>query len=107
MYEALQHFSFNQLEKLLEKLSCLETGALIFFGSIPDKSKLKIYYDSDEKYAFFLECESEGRPHMGRWWLMEEIEHLASAYGFTATLLDQNSLLYTSYYRFNVLLKKC
>ncbi len=107
MYEALQHFSFHQMEKLTEKLSCLETGALIFFGSIPDKSKLKNFYDTDEKYAFFLEHESEGRPHMGRWWTIEEIEHLASAYGFTTKPLRQDSLLYTSHYRFDVLFEKC
>ena len=107
MYEALQHFSLNQMEKLTEKLSCLETGALILFGSIPDKSKLKIFYDTDEKYEFFLVRESEGRPHMGRWWTIEEIEHIASTYGFTTKLLHQNSLLYTSHYRFDVLFEKC
>ena len=107
MYEALQHFSFNQLEKLTENLSCLETGALMFFGSIPDKSKLKNFYDTAEKYAFFLERESEGKPHMGRWWTFKEIEHLASAYGFTTKHLHQDSLLYSSHYRFDVLFEKC
>jgi cyclopropane fatty-acyl-phospholipid synthase-like methyltransferase len=107
MYEALQHFSFNQMEKLTEKLSCLETGALIFFGSIPDKSKLKNFYDTDKKYAFFLERERESRPHMGRWWTFEEIEHLASAHGFKTKHLHQDSLLYTSHYRFDVLFEKC
>jgi len=106
MYEALQHFSTQQLVKLLDKLSSLRIGSLIFFGSIPNKEKLKIYYDTEEKYAFYLQRESEGKPHIGQWWSMEEIERLVSKRGFKATYLPQEPTLYTAYYRFDVLLEK-
>ena len=107
MYEALQHFSMEQLVKLLGKLSSLGPGSLVFLGSIPNKEKLNAYYDTEEKYTFYLQRESEGKPHIGRWWLMEEIEQIVSTRGFKAIFLPQVPTLYTAYYRFDVLLEKC
>lgn len=106
MYEALQHFSITQLVKLLDELSNLTAGSLVFLGSIPNKEKLNVYYDTKEKYAFYMRRECEGKPHIGRWWLMEEIEQLASTRGIKATVLPQPPTLYTAYYRFDVLLEK-
>ena len=106
MYEALQHFSPSQLGTLLGKLEILAPGALIFIGSIPDKDKLRAYYDTEEKFAFYIQRESEGAPHIGKWWSMAEIDQIASAYGFKALFLPQESTLYTAYYRFDVLLEK-
>jgi 2-polyprenyl-3-methyl-5-hydroxy-6-metoxy-1,4-benzoquinol methylase len=107
MYEALQHFSMEQSVELVDGLSSLEPGSLVFLGSIPNKERLNAYYDTDEKYAYYVECESEGKPHIGRWWLMEEIARLVSTRGFKATYLSQEPRLYTAYYRFDVLLEKC
>jgi SAM-dependent methyltransferase len=107
MYEALQHFSEQQFGILLDELKSLAAGSLVFFGSIPNKEKLSVYYDTEEKHAFYMQRESEGRPHIGRWWLMDEIERLVSIRGFKATFLSQEPTLYTAYYRFDVLLEKC
>lgn len=106
MYEALQHFSPEQLVKLLDELSCLGLGSLVFFGSIPNQEKLNVYYDTKEKLAYYMQRESEGKPHIGQWWMMEEIERLVSTRGFKATYLAQEPTLYTAYYRFDVLLEK-
>lgn len=107
MYEALQHFSLEQLAKLLDKLYGLGAGSLVFLGSIPNKEKLNVYYDTEKKYAFYMQRETEGEPHIGRWWLMKEIEQLVSTRGFKATFLLQEPTLYTAYYRFDVLLERC
>ena len=107
MYEALQLFSVEQLSSLLDKFSNLELGSLVFFASIPNKEKLSAYYDTKEKYEFYERCELEGKPHMGRWWLMEEIERIVTGSNFKATFLPQEAALYTAYYRFDVLLEKC
>ena len=107
MYEALQHFYEEQLVKLLDVLSTSEAGSLFFLGSIPNKEKLNEYYDTEEKYAFYMHREREGKPHIGRWWLKEEIEQIASNGGFKAMLLQQEPTLYTAYYRFDVLLERC
>ena len=85
----------------------MEVGSLVFFGSIPNKEKLSAYYDTEEKFAFYVRSEREGKPHMGRWWLMEEIERIVSGRSFKATFLPQIPTLYTAYYRFDALLEKC
>jgi len=107
MYEAMQYFSEQQIGILLDQMNSLATGSLILFGGIPNKEKLNTYYDTEEKFAYYLQCESEGKPHIGRWWLMSEIERLVSTRGFKATFLLQVATLYTAYYRFDVLLEKC
>lgn len=107
MYEALQHFSEQQFGILLDELKNLAAGSLVFFGSIPNREKLSAYYDTEKKFAFYMQCENEGRPHIGRWWLMDEIERLVSTRCFKLTFLPQEPALYTAYYRFDVLLEKC
>jgi cyclopropane fatty-acyl-phospholipid synthase-like methyltransferase len=107
MYEAMQHFSKKQLNNLFYELSNLTKGSLVLLGSIPDKEKLSDYYDTPEKLTFYMQRKSEGRPHIGRWWLMGEIKQIASLHDFKAIFLQQDSKLYTSYYRFDVLLRKC
>ncbi|CAH1192980.1 Methyltransferase domain-containing protein [Candidatus Nitrotoga sp. BS] len=106
MYEALQHFSEQQFGILLDELESLAAGSLVFFGSIPNKEKLSAYYDTEEKFTFYLRSEREGKPHMGRWWEMEEIERIVSGRSFKTTFLPQVTSLYTAYYRFGVLLEK-
>ena len=107
MYEALQLLSEQQFGILLDELKGLASGSLVFVGGIPNKEKLRVYYDTEEKFAFYLQRESEGRSHMGRWWLIDEIERLVTPHGFKATFLPQEPTLYTAYYRFDVLLEKC
>lgn len=107
MYEALQHFSELQFGILLRELESLSVGSLFFLGSIPNKERLSVYYDTKEKFSFYMQRENEGRPHIGRWWLINEIEQLAPRHGFKATFLSQEPTLYTAYYRFDVLLEKC
>jgi len=49
MHEALQHFSVEMLGRLLENMSCIRSGATFFISSVPDKERLRDYYDTDEK----------------------------------------------------------
>ncbi len=90
MYEALQHFSESQLGLLLGRMENLAPGSLIFFGSIPDLNKLRSYYDTVEKFDFYLQSERTGNPHIGKWWLMEEIEQTSLSHGFRVQQLHQN-----------------
>lgn len=104
MYEGLQYFSVEQLDSLLVRLGDLEPDSLIFIGGVPDKLRLNAYYDTAAKFAFYMRRENEGKPHMGRWWLREEIERAAALRGFGVTFLPQAPTLYTAYYRFDVLI---
>lgn len=106
MYEGLQYLSAGNLSSLLTQVQATGGKPKIFFGGIPDKQKLKEYYDTPDKYTYYHKCEQEGRPHMGRWWLKDEIILIASEKGFRATHLAQAPSLYTSYYRFDCLIEK-
>lgn len=106
MYEALQHFTIEEFGSLLDGLRDLKVGVRFFIGSVPDRTKLKTYYDTEEKFKFYLQREAEGRPHIGRWWLSDEIDQLSSARGFRVSHLKQRPSLYTAYYRFDVILEK-
>jgi cyclopropane fatty-acyl-phospholipid synthase-like methyltransferase len=105
MNEALQHFTQSQFGQLLGSLRLLPPGTPIYIGGIPDRARLRDYYDTDEKYAFYLQREREGRPHMGRWWLRQEIVDMAAEHHLDATILDQKAGMVTAYYRFDVLLR--
>jgi len=107
LYEGLQHLSEVQLSKLLDLLNGISNQSLIFLGSIPDKSKLKVYYDTDEKYDYYLKCEEANHPHMGKWWFVEDIIRTSINRGFKVTVIPQPATLYSSYYRYDALLEKC
>lgn len=104
--EAFQHFSREQFPVLLEKLKNLDRGSLLFLGGIPNQERLRDYYDTDEKYEFYLQREKEGKPHIGHWWLMSEIERISTLHGFRATYLAQDPNLYTAHYRFDAVIEK-
>jgi hypothetical protein len=78
----------------------------VLIGSVPDRARLHAYYDTDEKRAFFEECERRGEPHMGRWWSGDEIVQVAGPFGFHARIVSQPEALYTAYYRFDAILER-
>jgi cyclopropane fatty-acyl-phospholipid synthase-like methyltransferase len=106
MYEALQHFTPEQLAQLLHVLGRSHNGIRFFIGGIPDQRRLRAFYDTEEKLRFYYKREDEGRSHLGRWWKEEEIQETAARAGFTMKRLEQPLGLYTAYYRFDVLLTK-
>jgi 2-polyprenyl-3-methyl-5-hydroxy-6-metoxy-1,4-benzoquinol methylase len=106
MYEVLQHITYDEFSQLLGCLSLLGQDIHFFIGGIPDKEKIKKFYDSEAKYAYYLNCEAEGKPHLGRWWLESELRAISSGLGWSMVRLHQPNNLYTSYYRFDALLKK-
>lgn len=106
MNEALQHFSTEDLNLLLMRMTRLGSGSRIYFGGIPDREKIDLFYDTPEKRAFYESREREGRPHSGRWWTRSEIADVAADHGFKVTIVAQSPMMVTSYYRFDVLLER-
>lgn len=106
MNESLQHFMPADLGVLLDQMVDLAQGSLVYFGGIPDREKLEVYYDTPEKMAFYEMREREGRPHSGTWWLRTDIAKIAAERGFKTTIVAQDAAMVTSYYRFDVLLGK-
>lgn len=106
MYEVIQHLSLSEFSNLLRRLAVSKEDLTFFVGGIPDKGRIKKFYDSAEKYSFYLNAEEKGKPHLGRWWLEDELEDLASSTGWSFIRVHQPEELYTAYYRFDAILTK-
>ena len=106
MFEVLQHLNEIEFSRLLANLANLPSGVLFFIGGVPDKQRLRNFYDTDEKYTYFANCEREGRPHLGQWWFASTIEDISNDYGWSMNELSQPQGLYTEYYRFDAVLVK-
>lgn len=106
MYEVLQHLSVTDFSVLLSSLWKLDRGARFLIGGIPNKEKIKSFYNTDRKYLYYLECERAGKPHLGRWWAEPELKEIAASFGWVASCIPQPAGLYTSHYRFDSLLVK-
>ena len=58
LYEVIQHLTVDELHNLFLSISSsASTGARIFMGGIPEKKRLLNFYNTREKYNYFLECE--------------------------------------------------
>ena len=106
MYEVLQHLSLEELHRLMSGLSSLKDGTRFFIGGIPNKEKIKKFYNTNAKYKYFLQCESNNQPHLGRWWTESEISEIAKKSGWIMHSVALPDNLYTSYYRFDAVLVK-
>jgi len=105
MYEVLQHLDEPGLSGLLGDLSHAAVER-VFIGGIPDSVRLESFYDTTEKLAFHHKMEALGKPHLGQWWLKDRLESLCNEFGFAPTFLSQSKQLYTSHYRFDLLLSR-
>lgn len=106
MYEGLQHITKDNFLRILELISVNLNVTKIFLGGIPDKALINQYYDTDEKWDYYLKCESNGTPHLGKWWEQSEIEEICKPFGFNLKIKPQKKNLYSSYYRFDCLLER-
>ena len=106
MHEALQLFEYNDFKLFLKKFSSVNLPIKILLMSIPDKSKIFLYYNTEEKKNFFQNTIFEDKPHMGKWWEKKELKNLANSCGFACEFLKKNSNIFNSYYRFDAMLKK-
>ena len=106
MYEVLQHLSMIDFRQLLGQLERLRKNTPFFIGGIPDKERIRRFYDTDEKYAYYQRCEKQAEPHLGRWWFETELSMVSEEFGWKLLRLNQPKDLYTSHYRFDALLVK-
>lgn len=105
MYEALQHFTAEQLGALLHVLKELATGAPILFGSVPDRARLRRFYHTPELWREYEERQASGSEAIGTWWTRADLSAIATGAGYEAVFLAQDSRLHTSHYRFDVLMR--
>lgn len=106
MYEALQHFSHEELPQILRLAKELaQPGARVFFGSVPDYTRIWNFYNTPERQAEYRQRVAAGQEAIGTWWLPQEIEDAANKAGFTLNWIDQDPDLHTAHYRFDFLLQ--
>jgi len=107
MYEVLQHFEYKMLRELLTKLVIELNNFSFFIGSIPDQEKLFNFYNTKERKQFlFRELLENKKSHLGNWWYQEQLLLLCEELGLEATILEQDNLLHTAHYRFDILIEK-
>ena len=94
---------FSNLLRLIGSNSNFEK---LYIAGVPDADRLTIYYNTDEKMAFYRQREAARMPHIGRWWSEGEIKTLVEALGLKVSCFAQNSELASAYYRFDCLIEK-
>jgi 2-polyprenyl-3-methyl-5-hydroxy-6-metoxy-1,4-benzoquinol methylase len=103
MYEALQHFEKDDLQRILELiLEISSSNAVIFIGSIPDKDKLWEFYDTDERREEYRRRKSQNQEAIGTWWNRKYVEDVCLQNGLECEFLSQNKILHSARYRFDV-----
>lgn len=106
-YGSLAYFSFDQIEHIFDYFS--KTGyKCIYIGNILNKDKKWNFFNTFKRKLNYLVNYKLLRkdPGLGKWWTFEEISLLAKKYNYKCTFIEQNRLLSTAHYRFDILLTK-
>jgi 2-polyprenyl-3-methyl-5-hydroxy-6-metoxy-1,4-benzoquinol methylase len=107
MQEALQHFSYDETDRLLASLAAsINADAPIYLGSVPDAARLRSFYDTPQRYARYLELAATDSEPIGTWWEKTALETVARKHGYRTTFFAQNPEWHTAHYRFDVLCER-
>jgi hypothetical protein len=105
MRDSISCFDSEGLSRLLRSVSGTPSFEKLYIAGVPDADRLAVYYDTDEKMAFYRQRQAAGIPHIGKWWSEEEIAALVEVQGLKISCLKQNSELASAYYRFDCLIE--
>jgi hypothetical protein len=111
-YEVIQHlapaefrvFLANVAAKVYSKEDGPRGSLKLFLGSIPDRTRIRNFYDTPERWDLYERNSAAGTEQIGTWWTPEELHVLSAEAGFQCKILTQEPGLYTSHYRFHALL---
>lgn len=107
MYEALQHFTKDEFNALLTALAVIANDdVVILLASVPDKQKKWLYYNSIRRKLDYIKKIITNKEAIGTWWDYNVIDEICKCNGFTSVKINQNPALYTSHYRFDVLITR-
>jgi hypothetical protein len=105
MNTALQHFSENDFDKLINNyLSLSASESAFFITDIPDKKNLFAFYDTKERKNEYYKRVADGTEAIGTWWERDVLVNKVMAKGLYIQTLDQAPDFYTSHYRFDILI---
>jgi 2-polyprenyl-3-methyl-5-hydroxy-6-metoxy-1,4-benzoquinol methylase len=103
-YEVLQHLSSTETKALFAKIrDAIPDGIRFFVGSVPDFELIRQFYNTRERWQRYEENMGQNTEQIGHWWNREEIALICAGLNLECQFLDQDPRLYTSHYRFDVL----
>ncbi|MGB0953859.1 MAG: methyltransferase domain-containing protein [Planctomycetota bacterium] len=111
-YEVIQHLAPEEMHAFLKTVAAKvqhaeggPTGSLqLFLGSIPDLARIHSFYDTPERWDLFERNRAAGVEQIGTWWQQKDLQAMTEELGFQCRIMEQDSALYTSHYRFHALL---
>ena len=104
-YASLAYFSKEELINILLNLK-QENIEMVYMGSILDKNKKLKFFNTFKRRMHYLfnYLILKNDLGLGNWWSKKEIIKIAAGQGFKIEIIDQNPILHTAHYRFDVLL---
>lgn len=107
MYEALQHFSKQDLITILRKTLQLSSKiCIMLFGSVPDLARKWEFYNTPKRRLMYVVRRLSGREAIGTWWDKEFIRRTCKQLDLLCEFKEQRKELHTSHYRFDVLISR-
>lgn len=108
IYAGIQYLSYGETVDLFEKVyRWLKPGGLFFLGDIPDRAKLWMFFDNEEREAIHFTCEKEGKAIVGTWFEQDWLLKLARFARFSkATIVSQPEQMIYAKFRYDMLVKK-
>jgi cyclopropane fatty-acyl-phospholipid synthase-like methyltransferase len=108
-YSSLAYLTPAQVERTLGFVAAHSTPDVrILLGSVLDKARRWKFFNTwPRKLNYLLRVKLLRREFgLGRWWTREELVAMAARHGFSCEFLEQNTLLHTAHYRYDVLLRR-
>jgi hypothetical protein len=108
LYYALSYLSPADLDKILTFFDNVKSIERILIGSVLDSDrKWKFFNTPKRMLVYFYKCKVLRNDFgLGRWWTKDEITTLAKKHGFVCAFIEQDPVLHTAHYRFDVLMTR-
>lgn len=109
-YEALAFFNKKDFDELIRNILVISVDSpVMFFGSILDRERIWNFFNTLRRkitYLFRIKLLRK-EVGLGRWWKFSDIETICNKHNLSAEIINQDDMLHTSHYRFDVKVKKC
>ena len=108
LYDSLAYLTPPDLAKILTYFTAVKSIEKILIGNVLDRNRRWNFFNTfNRKLMYFYQYKLLGRdPGLGRWWTKNEIMIVAKKHGFVCTYFEQDPILHTAHYRFDVLMTR-